>query len=76
LQAAIESAAALAGITTYNVVEFPMIEEDLGSMLSSLLPLIKTKIFYNPLEKFTSTYLDLNKLDGIQTRIPYHLKIE
>ncbi len=76
LQAAIESAAALAEITTYNVVEFPMIEEDLGSMLSSLLPLIKTKIFYNPLEKFTSTYLDLNKLDGIQTRIPYHLKIE
>ena len=76
LQAAIESAAALAEITTYNVVEFPKIEEDLGSMLSGVLPLIKTKIFYNPLEKFSSTYLDLNKLDGIQTRIPYHLKIE
>ena len=76
LQAAIESAAALAEITTYNVVEFPKVEEDLGSMLSGVIPLIKTKIFYNPLEKFTSTYLDLNKLDGIQTRIPYHLKIE
>ena len=76
LQAAIESAAALAEIITYNVVEFPKIEEDLGSMLSGVLPLIKTKIFYNPLEKFSSTYLDLNKLDGIQTRIPYHLKIE
>ena len=76
LQAAIESAAALAEITTYNVVEFPKIKEDLGSMLSGVLPLIKSKIFYNPIEKFTSTYLDLNKLDGIQTRIPYHLKIE
>ena len=76
LQAAIESAAALAEIATYNVVAFPKIKEDLGSMLSGVLPLIKSKVFYNPLEKFTSTYLDLNKLGGIQTRIPYHLKIE
>jgi len=76
LQAAIESAASLAEITTYNVIEFPKIKQDLGSMLSGVLPLIKTKIFNNPLEKFTSTYLDFNKLDGIQTRIPYHLKIE
>ena len=76
LQAAIKSAASLAEITTYNVIEFPKIKQDLGSMLSGVLPLIKTKIFNNPLEKFTSTYLDFNKLDGIQTRIPYHLKIE
>ena len=76
LQAAIKSAASLAEITTYNVIEFPKIKQDLGSMLSGVLPLIKTKIFNNPFEKFTSTYLVFNKLDGIQTRIPYHLKIE
>ena len=76
LQAAIKSAASLAEITTYNVIEFPELNQDLGSMLSGVLPLIKTKIFNNPLDKFTSTYLVFNKLDGIQTRIPYHLKIE
>ena len=76
LKAAIESAASLAEITAYNIVEFPRIKEDLGSMLSGVLPLIKIKIFNNPLEKFTSTYLDFNKSDGIQARVPYHLKIE
>lgn len=76
LKAAIEYSASMAEITAYNIVEFPKIKEDLGSMLSGVLPLIKIKIFNNPLEKFTSTYLDFNKLDGIQARVPYHLKIE
>jgi hypothetical protein len=37
---------------------------------------VKTKYFQNPIEKYASEFIELSQLEGIQTRIPYSIKME
>ena len=76
LQEAIAAAADLAGVETYNLVDYPKYDDDLESILFNAFSEAKTKLFQHPLEKYTSEFIKLSQLEGIQTRIPYSIKME
>ena len=76
LQEAIESAAKLAEIDKYNLVDYPKYDEDFESMLLGAFTQAQSKLLQHPLEKYTSEFIELGLMEGIQTRIPYSIKIE
>ena len=76
LQEAIESAAKLAELDKYNLVDYPKYEEDFESMILGAFSQAQSKFFQNPLEKYTSEFIELSLMEGIQTRIPYSIKME
>lgn len=76
LEDAITFAAELAEIKTYNLVDYPKYEDDLESILMDAFTQLKTKALQNPLEKYASEFIELSQLEGIQTRIPYSIKME
>ena len=76
LEDAIASAAELAEIKTYNLVDYPKYEDDLESILMDAFTQLKTKAIQHPLEKYASEFIELSQLEGIQTRIPYSIKME
>ena len=73
---AIKSAAKLAELDKYNLVDYPKYEEDFESMILGAFSQAQSKFFQNPLEKYTSEFIELSLMEGIQTRIPYSIKME
>ncbi len=76
LQEAIESAAKLAELDKYNLVDYPKYDEDFESMLLGAFSQAQSKLLQHPLEKYTSEFIELGLMEGIQTRIPYSIKME
>ena len=76
LNEAIASAAELANLKKYNLVDYPKFHDDLESILLGVFSKVKSKVFQHPLEKYTSESIDLSELEGIQTRIPYSIKMK
>jgi protease-4 len=76
LQEAITAAAELAGINKYNLVDYPKYDNDLESMILDAFSQAQTKLLQHPLEKYSSEFVELSQLEGIQTRIPYSIKME
>jgi protease IV len=76
LEDAITSAAELAELKTYNLVDYPKYEDDLESILMDAFTHLKTNALQHPLEKYASEFIELSQLEGIQTRIPYSIKME
>ena len=76
LKEAIVAAAELAKLETYNIVDYPKYDDDLESMIFDAFTEVKTKLTQHPLEKFASEFIELSQLEGIQTRIPYSIKME
>ena len=67
LQEAIKSAAKLAELDKYNLVDYPKYEEDFESMILGAFSQAQSKLFQNPLEKYTSQFIELSLMEGIQT---------
>ena len=76
LQEAIAAAAELAELDKYNLVDYPKYEEDFESMLLGAFSQAQVKLFQHPLEKYTAEFIELSRLEGIQTLIPYSIKME
>ena len=76
LQEAITTAAELAGLDTYNLVDYPKYDDDLESILFNTFSEAKVKLFQHPFKKYASEFIELSRLEGIQTRIPYSIKME
>ena len=76
LQDAIEAAADLADIKTYNLVDYPKYDEDIQSILFNAFSEAKAELFQHPLERYTSELIEPSLIEGIQTRIPYSIKME
>ena len=76
LEEAIVSAAEMADIKSFNVVDYPKYEEEFQQMLIDALSFARLKIFNPPIEKFTSEFIELSKVYGIQARIPFLINIE
>ena len=76
LNEAIASAAELAKLKKYNLVDYPKFDDDLESILLGMFSKVKSKVFQHPLEKYASEFIELSKLEGIQTRIPYSIKMK
>ena len=76
LQEAITGAAELAKIDKYNLVDYPKYDYDFESMLLNAFSQAQTKLFQHPIEKYASDFIELSQLEGIQTRIPYSIKME
>tara|TARA_B100001173_G_scaffold250926_1_gene221802 strand:- start:2076 stop:3584 length:1509 start_codon:yes stop_codon:yes gene_type:complete len=76
LQEAIAAASDLAGLKAYNLVDYPKYDNDLESILFNAFSKVKTKLLQHPLEKYTSEFIELSRLEGIQTRIPYSIKMK
>jgi len=76
LEEAIVSAAEMADIKSFNVVDYPKYEEEFQQMLIDALSFARLKIFNPPIDKFTSEFTELSKVYGIQARIPFLINIE
>ena len=76
LEEAITAAAELANIKNYNLVDYPKYEENLESIFFDAFTQVKTKLLQHPLEKYASEFIELSQLEGIQTRVPYSIKME
>ena len=75
LQDAIYEASRLAEIENYNIVEYPIIEEDFESIFSEILPSIQ---FFNDLKNIkdiTAPNYRSKSFENIKTLIPYKLNI-
>ena len=76
LEEAITAAAELANIKNYNLVDYPKYEDNLESIFFDAFTQVKTKLLKHPLEKYASEFIELSQLEGIQTRVPYSIKME
>lgn len=76
LQEAITAAAELAKIEKYNLVDYPKYDKDFESMLFGAFSQAQAKLLQHPFEKYTSEFIELSRLEGIQTRLPYSIKME
>ena len=76
LKEAISAAAELAGLENYNLVDYPKYEDDLESIFLDAFTKVKIKLLHHPLEKYASEFIEISQLEGIQTRVPYSIKIE
>ena len=76
LEDAIHTAAEMAGIENFNIVDYPKHENEFEHMLLDAFSFTQLKIFDNPIEKFTSEFFELSKVEGIQARIPFLINIE
>ncbi len=76
LEEAITAAAELANIKNYNLVDYPKYEDNLESIFFDAFTQVKTKLLQHPVEKYAPEFIELSQLEGIQTRVPYSIKIE
>ena len=76
LEDAIDSAAEMADIENFNIVDYPKYEDEFEQMLLDAFSFAQLKIFDNPIEKFTSEFFELSKVKGVQARIPFLINIE
>jgi protease-4 len=76
LTEAIAAAAELADLSAFNLVDYPKYKDDLESMLFDTFSQVKSEFTEHPLEKYASEFIEFSQLEGIQTRIPYSIKME
>lgn len=76
LEDAILATAKMADLEDYNVVDYPRYDDDFEQFFLNALSFARQKIFNHPIEKFTSEFIELSQLEGIQARIPFSIKIE
>jgi|TARA_Y100000996_G_scaffold167024_1_gene129820 protease-4 len=76
LEDAIETAAEMADIENFNIVDYPKYEDEFEQILLDAFSFAQLKIFDNPIKKFTSEFFELSKVEGIQARIPFLINIE
>jgi protease-4 len=79
LSEAIAYAAYMAALDDYRIVELPEIEDPYTKLIKSLAGEVRSKIIKNELGVASAYYNDINeiiKMEGIQARIPYILKLK
>ena len=76
LTEAIAAAAELSDLSAFNLVDYPKYKDDLESMLFDTFSQVKSEFTEHPLEKYASEFIEFSQLEGIQTRIPYPIKME
>ena len=76
LEDAIDTAAEMADIENFNIVDYPKYEDDFEYMLLDAFSFTRLKMFNKPIEKFTSEFFELSRMGGIQARIPFLINIE
>lgn len=78
LNAAIESAASLAGVSTYSVKELPVEQDPYMKLMSQLGGDVKMRILRNELGeslKIVNAIKEVSTLSGMQARLPYFIEI-
>lgn len=78
LNAAIESAASLAGVSTYSVKELPVVQDPYMKLISQLSGDVKTRILRNELGeslRIIDAIREISNLSGVQARMPYFIEI-
>jgi protease-4 len=78
LKASIDSAAVLAGVDKYSIIELPVLEEPYAKLMSQLSGDIKMRILRKELGenmRFLNEFREIKDLSGIQARIPYFVEI-
>ncbi|MDY0099505.1 MAG: signal peptide peptidase SppA [Bacteroidales bacterium] len=78
LTAAIESAASLAGVSTYSVKELPVAQDPYMKLMSQLGGDAKMRILQNELGeslKIINAIKEISNLSGVQARLPYFIEI-
>jgi protease IV len=78
LTAAIKGAAELAGVDTYSIREFPVIEDPYTRLISQLGGEIRMNILKRELGesvKYYNMVQEIRDLSGIQVRLPYFIEI-
>ena len=78
LNAAIESAASLAGVSTYSVKELPVEQDPYMKLMSQLGGDVKMRILRNELGeslKIVNAIKEVSTLSGVQARLPYFIEI-
>ena len=76
LEDAIYVAAEIADIEKFNVVDYPKHEDGFEQMLLNALSFTRLKKIVHPIQKFTSEFIELSNVEGIQARIPFLINIE
>ena len=76
LEDAIYVAAEIADIEKFNVVDYPKHEDEFEQMLLNALSFTRLKKIVHPIQKFTSEFIELSNVEGIQARIPFLINIE
>lgn len=78
INAAIESAASLAGVSTYSVKELPVEQDPYMKLMSQLGGDVKMRILRNELGeslKIVNAIKEVSTLSGVQARLPYFIEI-
>lgn len=76
LQDAIYEASQLAKIENFNIVEYPIVEEDFESILTEIFPSIKLLDNYKKIKDITNQTSRLKSFENLQTLIPYKVNIK
>ena len=75
LQDAIYEASKLAEIENFNVVEYPIVEEDFESIFSEILPSIQFFNDFKKIKDITSPNSRIKSFENIKTLVPYKITI-
>lgn len=75
LQDAIHEASKLAEVENFNVVEYPIVEEDFESIFSEILPSIQFFNDFKKIKDITSPNSRIKSFENIKTLVPYKITI-
>ena len=75
LQDAIHEASKLAEVENFNVVEYPIVEEDFESIFSEILPSIEFFNDFKKIKDITSPNSRIKSFENIKTLVPYKITI-
>ena len=75
LQDAIYEASKLAEVENFNVVEYPIVEEDFESIFSEILPSIQFFNDFKKIKDITSSNSRIKSFENIKTLVPYKITI-
>lgn len=78
LEKAIELAAEMAGVSDYRIVEYPVYKEPFLQLMEDLMGETSFKLAKNLLGEYFYAYKtieQINRMDGIQARLPYEILI-
>jgi len=75
LQDAIYEASKLAEVENFNVVEYPIVEEDFESIFSEILPSIEFFNDFKKIKDITSPNSRIKSFENIKTLVPYKITI-
>ena len=75
LQDAIYEASKLAEVENFNIVEYPIVEEDFESIFSEILPSIQFFNDFKKIKDITSPNSRIKSFENIKTLVPYKITI-